>query len=457
MNRFSSFIIQRCNNIVSIKSTIKKRNLLIISRLFSNNNNNNISIKTKKIKKTNISLMTIDTAKIELKLLNDEINYHDKLYYSNDSQIIKDSAYDKLVKRAEDIEGKFINLKGIIDKFNRIGSGNRNKKFNSFYHTQSMLSLNNAFNDNDITNFIIKIEKLLSKSIIKDDINYIIEPKIDGLSLSLHYKNGKLIQAGTRGDGMIGEDVTENINYMTNIPTLLPTTQNGNIEIRGELYISKQDFIEINKQRKLLGLVEFSTARNAAAGSIRNLDKNISWLEKKLKFYAYNVIFPLEYNNNDNSNNNSSSSNIDSNINNIITGCAITSQLEVLQYLTKIGFDIAQPYKICNNSIDIIKSCNELSNQRIKLDFDIDGAVIKVKELKYQYLLGNSSRYPKWAIAKKFEAEEGITTLEDIILQVGRTGLITPVAVLNPIKIDGVKIEKATLHNFHEVQRLGII
>lgn len=342
----------------------------------------------------------------------------------------------------------------MIDKFNRIGGGNRNKNFNSFYHTQSMLSLNNAFNDDDIAEFINKIEILINKNIIKDDINYIIEPKIDGLSLSLHFENGKLIQAGTRGDGLIGEDVTNNIKYMTNIPTNLPLNQYDNIEIRGELYISKQDFIEINKLRVILNLPKFSTTRNAAAGSIRNLDKNISWLNKKLKFYAYNVIFPLEYNNSSSNNNDNDNDNTNDNNNLIKRG--INSQFDVLQYLHKIGFESAQPYKLCNNTIDIINLCNELNNLRNHLNFDIDGAVIKVNELKYHNLLGNSSRYPKWAIAKKFTAEEGITILEDIILQVGRTGLITPVALLKPIKIGGVIIEKATLHNFNEIHRLGL-
>ena len=478
-------------NIVS-KSSYFIHNNLYNNRLYSSiNDNDNEKIKKRKIIKKNdknttiindkpkkiksiplsksIAHMDEAAALIELIRLNNEINYHDKLYFDENNPEISDAAFDKLIIRAQNLEERFANLKGTVDKLKRVGGGKRNEKFNPFYHSRSMLSLDNAFNEDDITKFHNRIisgiqEKTSSSStssssssldsIDHHQFNYVVEPKIDGVSLSLHYVNGQLVRAGTRGDGTIGEDVTKNVNFISDIPKTLPSNyrdiwstlsneQQHCVEIRGEIYMTKSEFLSLNKVLSSNNETLLANSRNAAAGSLRRLS-SIESSSKTLKFFAYFIqqvsSFPENQTFSDLS----------------IDYTTPMYQSESLEILKKLKFQVAKKWKLCSTIDEVISYCKDMELSRDKIDYDIDGAVIKIDDTKLQSKIGETSRIPKWATAYKFAAEEAETKLIDILLQVGRTGLITPVAQLEPVKVGGVIIERATLHNADEINRLKL-
>eukprot|EP01034_Spumella_vulgaris_P028276 gene28276-35112_t len=308
-----------------------------------------------------------------------------------------------------------------------------------------MLSLDNAFDGDEVIKFLVKTEKLFQKN--KTDsssapLQYILEPKIDGLSLSLHYVDGILVKAGTRGDGLMGEDVTSNVKqFIPSIPQNILTSEKY-LEVRGEVFISRGDFITLNHSRVANGESEFSTARNAAAGSLRkvlgNSKSEAVSAERKLKFFAYGLF--------------ANNSKIEEDIK---AEHLADTQSELLERLSSLGFQVARPSKVCS-TVEIVETCLSFEQQAGEWDYDADGAVLKVNDLAQQQVLGDGTKAPRWAIAYKFGGDCVQTTIEDIVVQVGRTGLLTPVAVLSPVMIGGVRVERATLHNANEVRRLGL-
>ena len=396
---------------------------------------------------TAIDLMTEDIAREELMRLNAQIKAYDKLYYHDGESVVTDAEYDLLISRAETMTEKFVALRSLIDKFEKVGY-EFNSSFKPFVHTTPLLSLKNAFTAGEIEAFVNKCnEKVKSLEINRDSFSnhYIIEPKIDGLSLSLHYRNGTLVGAGTRGDGKIGEDVTPNAFFIHDVPTQVHSDQwskigscSGDFEVRGEVYISKLDFSQLNATRVNADQSKLATARNAAAGSLRQIDPQQT-KNRNLRFFAYSLLFTREHKS---SGNQLAFSSLD--------------QIETLKMLKQIGFSVAEPTVSVSSAKEVIQACKHLESQRSELPFDSDGAVVKVDSLRQQQVLGSLSRYPNWAIAFKFASEEAKTKLIDITVNVGRTGVLTPVALLEPVSIGGVTITRATLHNEDEITKLQI-
>ncbi len=359
-----------------------------------------------------------------LKELSEIIEKHNYLYHTLDKPKISDKDYDLLIKENNDLETKYPNLiyKKSPNKF--VGSIIK-EKFNKIKHESQMYSLSNAFDKNDIEEFIKRTIKFLNYSDEKN-FEFLCEPKIDGLSLNLVYKKGKLVSAGTRGDGLIGEDVTKNILNIKQIPKNLQNNYPEFIEIRGEVFIYKNDFKKINSL--LDNKDKFANPRNAAAGSLRQLDIKISH-SRPLNFIAHGL------------------GNCSKNYETIE---------EFYEDLFVWNIKPNKISKICKSSDEIMQFYNILDSDRNKLKYDIDGVVIKINNLNLQTRLGYVGKNPRWATALKFSSEKANTVIEAIDLQVGRTGAITPVARLTPINIGGVLVSNASLHNFDEIQKKNI-
>lgn len=333
-------------------------------------------------------------------------------YYVLDNPTITDQEYDDYYSELLSLEEKYPELKREDSPTNRVG-GNALDKFEKVTHEKPMLSFDDIFNDEEIVAFDERIRKTITNP------TYTIEPKMDGLSGSLIYKNGILVRAATRGDGVIGENITLNVKTIKTVP--LKLTKEIDIEVRGEIYMSKKAFEKVNLEREKLGQNLFANPRNAAAGSVRQLDSKIT-AKRSLDFMAYFIPNPEEY--------------------------GLKTQFESLEFLKDLGF--MTNYKlntIANNSEEIISSIKSLGEKRANLPYGIDGVVIKVNDLKDEEKLGYTSRVPRWGIAYKFPAEEVLTTLKEIKFTVGRTGKITPNAIFSPVHVDGSLVSKATLHN----------
>ncbi|APR99035.1 NAD-dependent DNA ligase LigA [Wolbachia endosymbiont of Folsomia candida] len=332
-----------------------------------------------------------------------KIKHHNVLYYQEDRPEITDSEYDELKHKA-------------IEAGEEIEIGTEpDGRFNKVTHLSPMLSLDNAYDQNDVEKFLAKVKKLLNT----DKLEIICEPKIDGLSFSAIYENGKLVKAATRGNGSEGEDITRNISTIDDFPKALPNVKDR-LEIRGEVYISNNDFLELNKNN------DFANPRNAAAGSLRQLDSNVT-ASRPLKYFAYSLI-----------------------------GGAEKAQSEVLNRLKELGFCVNEHQSLANNVDEMLQFYNKIYSERYNLNYDIDGVVFKINDLKLHSKLGSTNRAPRWAIAHKFPAAYGKTKLEKIFVQVGRTGQLVPVAKLTPISIGGVIVSRASLHNFDEIRRKDI-
>ena len=362
-----------------------------------------------------------------LKLKN-EINSHNKLYYDQNNPKISDSEYDLLWNELKSLEEKFPFLKTKKSPTIQVGY-KANQGFSKVKHSSPMLSLENALNIEDVKKYIEKISRYLN---LKNEfIELVAEPKIDGLSISLKYKNGKFISGATRGDGQIGEDVTSSLMTIKNIPKEVINLKNIDVfEIRGEIYMDKKDFLFLNKNRKLNGESLFANPRNAAAGSLRQLDNEVV-KKRNLKFFAYTY-------------------------GEISKEIAFKSQKEFLDIIRHYGFPTNEDFKICKNFNDIEIFYNEIEKKRDKLKYDIDGIVYKINYIDVQKRLGLVGRAPRWAIARKFPAEKAETQINDIKIQVGRTGILTPVAELNPVLIGGVRVSRVSLHNQDEIDRKDI-
>lgn len=342
----------------------------------------------------------------------DYINKASYEYYVLDNPTITDQEYDDYYNELLSIEEKYPELKREDSPTNRVG-GAVLDKFEKVNHDHPMLSFDDIFNEEEIILFDERIKKVVSTA------HYTLEPKMDGLSGSLIYKNGVLVRGATRGDGVTGEDITTNIKTIKSVPLRL--TEDIDIEVRGEIYMSKKSFLEANREKIKNGEKEFANPRNAAAGSIRQLDSKVA-AKRNLDFMAYFIPNPEDY--------------------------GIKTQKESLEFLRKLGF--VTNYKLngyAKNVKDIINYIDSLSEKRDNLPFEIDGVVLKVDNLEDEKRLGFTSRVPRWGIAYKFPAKEVLTTLKEIKFTVGRTGKITPNAIFSPVHVSGSLVSKATLHN----------
>ncbi len=369
-----------------------------------------------------------DEAKEEIARLVAEIEKHNELYYNNDAPQITDAEYDALRKKLENLESKFPELTAKDSPTKTVGAPVKNSSFAKVKHKIPMLSLSNVFDREEVGDFIKRVRKFLLLS-GSDILEIFAEPKIDGLSCSIYYKDKKMLYAATRGDGKIGEDITENVKTISDIPQELPSDAPDEIEIRGEIYIRKDDFLKLNEQQKEQGEKIFANPRNAAAGSIRQLDPNIT-KTRPLKAFMYAIGY---------------TSRVD-----------WKTQQELHSKLSEWGFVATENTKLCKSLAEIIDNYQKTLEDRALLPYDIDGIVYKVNSLEYQERLGFISRSPRWATAHKFPAEQAETILNDIEIQVGRTGRLTPVARLEPVNVGGVIVSNATLHNADEIKRKDI-
>jgi len=372
--------------------------------------------------------LTKKQAEAELERLAHEIAEHDKRYYQEDAPNISDAEYDGLRQRNEAIEACFPNLVRPDTPTERVGAA-PSEKFEKVDHSVPMLSLGNAFSDQDLADFRTRIARFLKLS-GDDELVMTAEPKIDGLSASLRYENGILMMAATRGDGTEGENVTRNIKTIREIPHKLKTKSPPAVfEVRGEVYMHHDDFAALNARQEKDGKPVFANPRNAAAGSLRQLDSAITE-SRPLRFFAYAW--------------------------GEVSDLPGKTQAEVLSFLKKWGFPVNEHLRLCATLDDFEAVYRHMLEARPGLGYDIDGIVYKVNRLDWQDRLGFVSRAPRWAIARKFPAEQAQTILEGIDIQVGRTGALTPVAKLKPITVGGVVVSNATLHNEDEIKRKDV-
>ena len=360
----------------------------------------------------------MEKIKTEIEELRKKINQHSYAYYVMDNPTVSDYEYDLLFRRLLELEEKYPQLITAQSPTQRIGAIPSNS-FEKITHPTPMLSLGNAFSNNELILFDQRVKNILQI----DTVQYVVEHKIDGLAINLIYENGKLVKAATRGDGSIGEDVTANIRTIKAIPLELNVEEveiPEFLEVRGEVYLPKKEFIRLNKERQANDEALFANCRNAAAGSLRQLDPN-----ETAKRYLSAILYGIGE----------------------IKGLNFEYHSAVLDFLSKLGFKTNKEYQIFSNIDEVMQYCASWSEKKEQLDFDIDGMVIKVNNLKDQKILGYTAKDPRWAIAYKFQPEQGITKIEKIVVNVGRTGAITPLAYLTPVTISGSKISKATLHN----------
>jgi DNA ligase (NAD+) len=372
--------------------------------------------------------MTEEEAKKRIEELRKLIEYHNYRYYVLDSPEISDAEYDALMRELIELEEKFPQFVTPDSPTQRVGAPPL-EVFPTFRHRVPMLSLQNAFTEEDLIAFDKRIKRFLGMD-EDEKIEYCAELKMDGLAVSLTYENGVLTNGATRGDGFEGEDVTPNLKTIRAIPLRINIPNPpAIIEVRGEVIMNKRDFEELNRQRAEAGEPLFANPRNAAAGSVRQLDSSIT-AQRKLDIFIYGVGF--------------------------CEGYEFKTQYEVLSILKEWGFKVNPHFRLCNGIEEAIEYCKEWTEKQRSLPYETDGTVIKVNSLLLQTELGTLARSPRWAIAFKFPAEQGVTQIEDIIVQVGRTGTLTPVAVLKPVEVGGVTISRATLHNEDEIRRLGV-
>ena len=382
----------------------------------------------------NVSDLTFEEAREELAFLAKRISELDIAYHRDDSPLVNDAEYDALKHRNTDIEDRFPELIRQDSPSFRVGS-KISDDFKKITHSVPMLSLGDIFTEEAVYTFMDKIKRFLGLS-ENDNLEMVAEPKIDGLSFSAVYKNGVLFSGATRGDGSVGEDITNNLKTIKQLPmtlkggtSLFDAPVPDVIDIRGEVYMSKKDFFELNKTQENQKQKTFANPRNAAAGSLRQLDSTIT-AKRKLSLFAY------------------ACGEISSN--------QFKTHYEYLETLKKWGFPVNPEIKVCKNTEEMIAFFKHIAEKRSSLDYDIDGVVYKVNNLELQKRLGFIARSPRWAIAHKFPAEQAITKLLNIRIQVGRTGALTPVADLEPVNVGGVIVKHATLHNQDEIERKDI-
>ncbi|WP_019222430.1 NAD-dependent DNA ligase LigA [Bartonella rattaustraliani] len=370
--------------------------------------------------------LTVLEAESELEWLAKEIARHDVLYNCHDQPEISDAEYDALRRRNAEIEALFPELIRADSPSYKIGAP-ASEKFEKSVHAQAMLSLDNAFSAEDVTEFVERVRRFLRLPETQM-LEITAEPKIDGLSLSLRYEKGRLVRAATRGDGYVGENVTLNARTISDIPQVLQGKFPDIIEVRGEVYMGREDFQALNRSQEEKGKLTFANPRNAAAGSLRQLDSRIT-ARRKLRFFSYAC--------------------------GEVSEIFAKSQMEMMKKLKEYGFVVNPLTKVFKAVEEMISYYHDIEECRYSLNYDIDGIVYKVNDLVLQARLGFVSRSPRWAIAHKFPAEQAKALLEDIDIQVGRTGALTPVARLAPITVGGVVITNASLHNEDYIKGVG--
>lgn len=362
--------------------------------------------------------MDKNEAKEEIAKLRKQLEIWSNKYYDEDNPEVSDYEYDMTMNKLKELEKEFPDLITKDSLTQKVG-GHVKEGFEKVEHEVPMQSLQDIFSFSELEEFKERVYKSAKENQFKEEeVKFVVETKIDGLSASLEYKEGKFVRGATRGNGLIGEDVTENLKTIKSIPKEL--SEPINIIVRGEVFIGKKEFEKMNEERELNEEKTFANARNAAAGSLRQLDKKIA-KQRPLDIYIFNV--------------------------QKIEGKEFESHYEELNYLKKLGFNVNPVLVSCNNIPEAIEAIKKIGDEREELTFGIDGAVIKVDNLKLREKMGTTSKVPRWAIAYKYPPEKKETKLEDIICQVGRTGAITPMAILNPVKVAGSTISKTTLHN----------
>lgn len=362
--------------------------------------------------------MNKNEAKEEILKLRKQLEIWANKYYDEDNPEVSDYEYDMTMNKLKALEKEFPDLVTQDSLTQKVG-GHVKEGFEKVEHEVPLQSLQDIFSFEELEEFKERVYKAAKENNIKeDDVKFVVETKIDGLSAALEYKDGKFVRGATRGNGLVGEDVTENLKTIKTIPKELP--EPINIIVRGEVFIGKKEFEKMNEERELNEEKTFANARNAAAGSLRQLDTKIT-KKRPLDIYIFNV--------------------------QKIEGKEFNSHFEELKYLKKLGFNVNPVLIPCNNIPEAIDAINKIGEEREELTFGIDGAVIKVDDLKLREKMGTTSKVPRWAIAYKYPPEKKETKLKDIICQVGRTGAITPMAILEPVKVAGSTISKTTLHN----------
>lgn len=362
--------------------------------------------------------MEKNKAKEEILKLRKQLEIWANKYYDEDNPEVSDYEYDMTMNKLKALEKEFPDLVTQDSLTQKVG-GHVKEGFEKVEHEVPLQSLQDIFSFEELEEFKERVYKAAKENNLKeDDVKFVVETKIDGLSAALEYKDGKFVRGATRGNGLVGEDVTENLKTIKTIPKELP--EPINIIVRGEVFIGKKEFEKMNEERELNEEKTFANARNAAAGSLRQLDTKIT-KKRPLDIYIFNV--------------------------QKIEGKEFNSHFEELKYLKKLGFNVNPVLIPCNNIPEAIEAINKIGEEREELTFGIDGAVIKVDDLKLREKMGTTSKVPRWAIAYKYPPEKKETKLKDIICQVGRTGAITPMAILEPVKVAGSTISKTTLHN----------
>ena len=369
--------------------------------------------------------MTLQEAKERINELKPKIEYYTIKYYE-DEQVISDFDFDTLMKELKQIEAEYPQLITIDSPTQKVGTSPIKKGFKKVTHKVPLQSLQDVFSFEEVREFDTRMQKLAEEYNLP--LEYVVETKIDGLSTALEYKNGIFVQGATRGNGLVGEDVTDNLKTVRSIPHKLK--EPINIIVRGEIFIGKKEFDELNEARMADEEERFANARNAAAGSLRQLDSKIT-AQRPLDIYIFNIQETEDK--------------------------TITTHYQGLEYLEKIGFNVNPVRVFCENLSEAIDAINKIGDDREDLSFGIDGAVIKVDDLHLREILGTNYKTPKWAIAYKYPPEKKETFLKDIVCQVGRTGAITPMAILEPVKVAGSTISKTTLHNEDFIKEKGLM
>jgi DNA ligase (NAD+) len=372
----------------------------------------------------------IDKQKIAeyIEELRRKIRYHDYLYYVLNQPEISDYEYDKLYRELKELEEKYPEFITPDSPTQRV-SGEVVKEFKQVKHTSPMLSLDNTYSEKEIYDWAERI----SKYVPLKELEFIVEPKLDGLSCTIHYVDGKLHTAATRGDGIVGEEVTLNVKTIKSVPLVLESKGikiPRFFEVRGEVIMFKKDFEKLNRELQQKNEQTFANPRNAASGSLRQKDPKIT-AQRPLRFYIHSY-------------------------GKIEGGPKVETDEEFLELCKKFSLPVIQHYKVCKTINEVVKCCLEWQQKRDSLEYEIDGMVIKVNQLNLREKIGSTLKAPRWAIAYKFPAKQATTVVKNVVMQVGRTGVITPVAELEPVECGGVIISRATLHNFDEIKRLGI-
>ena len=367
----------------------------------------------------------LDNIKKKIEKMREDILKYNQYYYTNNESLISDVEYDNLIKELKELEEQYPQFKNVESPTEKVGATNlRESKFQKVTHKKPMLSLSNTYNEGEIGDFIERVRKLIPED---KELKYALELKLDGLSISVQYEKGKLVRGVTRGDGAIGEDVTENIMEIATIPHELPEPLD--LEVRGEIVLPLSNFLKLNEKRMEAGEEVFANPRNAASGTLRQIDSSII-KERGLDSYFYFLADAEKY--------------------------GVKTHSESIKFLEKLGFKTTGVCEVLESASKLKKRIDYWEKEKENLDYETDGMVIKVDELELWNILGNTTKSPRWAIAYKFPAKQVTTTMLGVTWQVGRTGKVTPVAELEEVLLSGSKVKRASLHNFHEIERKDI-